>query len=850
MSMTEAEELELLSLERERAQLGSMDVPDQESSFLQTVENVANDINRGIVGSVPGLTHFANKVGIGIDRVPEGESKPIGTAALEMTGMAAASVPMLLGSALKNAAAPVSEQLIAQANAARTGPLSGVKESVKSFLDNTAKSSINSPFKFFGAETAAAASSGAAGQITYNQTESQEAKAVAELVGGTLPTLVPSVVSKLPDITLTGLAYQKVRQLFSPDKMKFGKERAANRLLDATEDPLEVIQRGQSADVLKDAPLTAIEKSGDEGLLGLEASIRNETDNMVREERLRFGDINRVIRGELEDLPGDQGSSFEDTREYLTNLLDERVRVAGANVEARLNSLEPSNGKESASHLAREELDKAYDAAVTQESQMWSAVDNGIEANLESTQSAYKELWETMADNRVSFESFNENLPASVKKYIGKFNKKGELKKGKLKDGITTGEIKELRSELLHEARVERGQKPPNRRKLKTLATINEALLEDLSSVQGDEALDIARAFSADLNSRFRQGDVGQILGFTTFDETSAGLTLQKVLSKSKIQGAEGVDNLLQASPEMSPYIKDYLLDEFLTASKRQGDFNVGAASNYLKTKKDVLSRFPEAEKAMQQAIESQDRFIAQRQIANLNGKSSAAILLKQPLGRELSSLKRSTNIPKASAEIKDLLKGDSRAEEGFRRAVVEDIIDRSSSNTLDSSGEKYIEGNLLKSAVEDPSTLKILNEFLSKEQISRLQKIQNTASLAQKSRTSQADRGDIIGDDEGMIISSLRDIMGAASGRAFGRAVGSGGTVQIPAIFVRTFRGLHQASLDPAKILLSDAVLSENPDLLKAILSPDAFSSPQYSSKLNAWAAATAAKYALEEDE
>ena len=117
-----------------------------------------------------------------------------------------------------------------------------------------------------------------------------------------------------------------------------------------------------------------------------------------------------------------------------------------------------------------------------------------------------------MADNKVA-KSLNK-LPQVVKTFIGRINAKGKFIPGSLsKDGGTVQELKSLRSELLREVRAEKAKDAPDRAKISLLQDLQQSLLADMD-VPGDDALTIALGFSRGLNQRFRQGDVGMILGY------------------------------------------------------------------------------------------------------------------------------------------------------------------------------------------------------------------------------------------------------------------------------------------------------------------------------------------------
>ena len=104
-----------------------------------------------------------------------------------------------------------------------------------------------------------------------------------------------------------------------------------------------------------------------------------------------------------------------------------------------------------------------------------------------------------------------------------------------------------------------------------------------------------------------------------------------------------------------------------------------------------------------------------------------------------------------------------------------------------------------------------------------------------------------MIGDLPGNVLEMIARIAGAASGRRFGKIVGSGGTVQIPGIFSKRFQELLASGVrDPATRLLTEAISDEAmfKELLKASFEAGTTDlSPIATRRLNAWVATVLAE-------
>ncbi len=850
MPLTEAEELELLELEAAAAQ--SKKVQKDDRGVLATASNVANEINYGVLSMVPGAQPLAAEyLGVGVDRT-EGDYPSMGQGALRMIGMGGAATVGMLASPLKVAAGGV-ESMISQTNLAREGVQSGLKPAVRSFLDNVANTFVTKPVRTTAIEAGASASAGAAGAAVYEMTEGNEAaRAGAEVVGGSVFSLAPSALRWAGDVTLLGQVAQRVRAGFTKEASASAKRRARARILRATDEPHEALRRGADADVLEDAPLTLIEKSEDPGLLSLEASVRNETDQLKRETRERFAEINKVIRQQFDEVS--EGAPGE-AREYLSTLMDERIRIAGARVEERLADLGPKANAETASRLAREELEKAYEAALAQERQLWSAIDPNTPAPLTSTLEKYPEMLAELSEGRVSMARAARDIPAVVKKFLGTL-KDGEFVPGDLSQNATLGEIKDLRSEMLDAARRERAKPVPNRKKLRILAQIQDALLDDMSAVDGDDAIATARAYSADLNTRFRQGDVGTILGHAAAGDPAIDplLTLQRTLDGSKLKGAAAIDDLLAAAEKtgdieaMRGHISDYLLDEFLRVTTTQGDFKPALARRWLSQKGASLDRIPEVRTLVENAIEAQDVLDVVKATMGRGSKAGAAIVLNSTPGKEIANLRASTNVRQAAGEVFDLLATDpsGRAMAGFRTALVEDLLNTALTGQTDDAGNRIVSGFALQEQLRNPQMSVLLDKFLTHDQRRRLLRISNTAARMERASHSQRTIEPVMDDKEGAIANMVRRFLAAGTARAVGDRLGFGGTVQGPQAFVDWSTRMYRSGLDPAHQLIVDAVTAPDDKLLRAVLYPDGANPKFVAQQAHGWLVATAARFGI----
>ena len=823
----------------------------QDPSLLQRASSIANEINLGITNAVPGLNYFTAKyLGIGVDTVAEGEQPSVGQAALRMPGMAAAyGVGML--------AAPL--RMMAAGPQVFRAPVAGVNDAVKYFTTRAAEAAVAAPKTTLALETISAAAAGAAGQAAYDKTGSEAAKVGAEMVAGVGAPLAVAGTKVLWGYTPIALAARRAMYVIKRPQVQtdvkpgeLGVSRAQERLQEVVPDTEDFLRRSQEgADILPGAKLTTGERLEMPELLALERAIIKSSEDLKFADQARFDDINQVIRSAADELEPGQASG-QDIGEYYNLLLDKRIEIAGAKLNDELASLTPKMGRQQANTKARQVLDKAYDDAIDQEKEIWATVPDDAIAPAIQTMRALKTRLMAVEKDRVAKDVIK--VPPIVAKHIGRMSPKGRFIPGLLtKQDASLKELQSLRSVLTREIRAERALDAPDRRKISLLNDLQESLLSDMSvASKGDDAIGNAIRYSRSLNTKFRQGDVGTILGFSRTGEPSVPsiLTLESTIARGGRAGAparQAVNELLEASgsdPEMRSSMEDFLTDEFLINTVKNGEFNPKTASNYVQMRKELLDAFPALQSRFEAAINAGNA-MGVAQGLKKPSQSAAAVVLKAPPGKELDRIVGAPSPSKAAKELMKEMDGVGHAP-AMRRVTIDWLMDKASMSALDSTEKPFVSGLKLQAAMSDPAVSQTLKEVLTPAQLKRLNTIRNTALRAEISKKAVPAQEGVMQDLEGMVSETARRVFAAAAGRRVGQAVGSGGTVQIPGIFVQTSNRLRDAGFDPARKLIIDAVMAEDDKLLKSILTvPQGQASVRKAqNQLNAWALGVANEY------
>jgi hypothetical protein len=834
----------------------------------QQALNMLGDVNTGIIRPFgPGALGLAERAGV----VPEGAAEPaqtVGQGARRMAGesvfMAGAmAYPWLRG----NQMTVESQRFL---NTIASGSV-GISAALREGLRRGAETLARRPGTTLGFETAAGTAAGAAGTSIQLSGGTGTQQLFGELAGGiaggtgaagtaAAARIMPvsqytrTVVSALREGTVEGIAPGRSR------------ERAAARTRRAIDEPAErVIGRADEADVLEGLSLP--ERAEDMGLLRLERSVFDATEELTRARYEHFTEINQLIARSLRELPGETDATPQDARAYLDGLVATRIEQAVARTQERLTDLGPRVNREQANRLARQEIQRALDAAMEQEADLWSAVPGHLQTGLYRTQNRLHGLLTEVAEDRV--RASQRMLPSRVTQMLGRIDPEtGEFVPGTLGDTASINEIRSLRDEVRRAAQVERARPAPSGTRLRLLNEINEALLADLNTIDAESgsALDLARGFSRDLNQRFRKDDVGTILGHTAEGslQTPEGLTLETTLGQAGARARESVDRVLDATgmrlnevgdtagdvPAMREHMMDFIRHEFRQAAAPDGEMNLRAAQSYVNRRAELLGRFPELRRQLDAAIEAGDAESLVRQSLD-PAKSRASVFLGRDLDQAMTGLVNDSDAARNARLLRELLEEDptGRALEGGRRALMENIIAKTRTpGGPDAADLPFVSGRQMRDLLRNPRMDAVIQEFLTPRQQDRLRTIANTAVRMDRARAAPPAQEGILGDRPGLIARTGARMVGAVGGRWLARWTG-GGTVQMPGLGANLVADLQRKGLDPAQMIVVDAVTRQDDRLFRALMT-DVTASPRREefvrTQLNAWALAVAAEHGV----
>lgn len=795
--------------------------------FLDLPTNTITDALSafGVTGGPRGQTRemFAQ---YGMAPVAGQEPDTMAFAAGHMAGM---SLPFL-------AAAPAG----ATVQAGKAGaPVLG--SALREVARSSGQAMLRSPVTTTMIEMGSAAAAGAAGFFAKEQfPDSPAAETVGALLGGLSVAAAPSLmakgavktVQKLPIAgTILRAGAGALRRIAAVATPKGATTRAKNRVERAMTDPEAVRRSLEEPGTLPEAPLTPAQRTGDPGLLALERSVLDSSDDLRIQSDQQIAELNAIIRQSMEAPAGAPESArkgFEEAQGYMTTLLDGRLKIAGLEADRRIAALGAGADEQQASVIVREEIEKALGAARATERQLYEALNPDIELLPTTSVEALK--GELRRRGRTADEG---DIPEFVSAFLGKIDSNGQFSAGRLSNGATFDELRVLRSRVLREIREEQAKPAPNRNKIRILDDIQDAILADLSATEGGPELRVALAFSRDLNDRFSRGPVGRALG----NERRGGpalapeLTLTQTLGMTGPKAAENARSLIaavrDAPGEASAAMSDFIKARFLQRAVRQGQITETGAESFLRDNRALLDEFPVVRREIEQAVQAGNaRNLIESRASRVGARlakpsvSKATVFIQRGPTAAFEATRSSRNPGTEMQNLINMTKRDATGEatEGLRASFVDWLMARATVPGMDATGQSFISGARLQRALEDPGIKAMTEKLMTPEQVQRLGQVMETAKLLDKIRAARPSVEGIIEDTPNILIENMARI-GVL--RLAAKASGGFGTIQVPGMISNRVRDLLRSRVkDPASRLIVDAITADDPALLQALMS------------------------------
>lgn len=817
-------------------QLGSQ---QPSGSFLQ--RDILQPLNRGIINmvSLPGDlgAKFWNAVGLnkltGVQSESYGEpirreAEKIGTIAhTEAPGILPKAMEFLGGSMLPEAG------MIAKGGRV----LEDVSPELRSVWQDLTAKAAESPGKGLAANAAGSLGAATGGEVAKRFSDNPAVEALGELAGGFLPAIY-GLVSP----TANSLRYgpKMLKQFFKSG----AEDRAAARLQGLAQNPKTAAESIGTAPEFPPAMQTQ-----EPGLMALHKAIIEGDPAAAAEEARNVAAARRGLQSQA------NFGSTEPVRPALTASLQAPIEAAQAQAEnaaheasQAIEQLGPNASARDISEIAHDAIEKAHRNGRFIEKKLWDQVDQEAPAVPTTTRavitdeianrSPYEDPTDISKWLRDSLSvGDDEKLPGWAQDAID--SGKGQITAGPENEGPDTlGDLRAIRSRVLHEAREERAKPVPNRNKLRILENVQNALLDDMGNSDAAGPLAEARAYSRIFNQRFSTGKIAQIRGFerTGGERVDPRDTLATLMSGQGSTAA--ARQMIAAAPGTRPLLKNYLKAQFLASATDENGVNTTAANRFIKNLQSngTFEVYPELKDELQKVTSLSQGAKALglraddiKRLAFHSGKSRAALYLNAPVGDEMKAVFGARDPNAVAASLRRRVGSDPKAQQGLKTAFTEHLMKQARTG-FDETGEPIVSGGRFDRLLKEYApTAKALG--MTDEEMGRLSNIAGKLKLAEQNASSL--KGPIMNDTPGTVLDLLARIIGARAGERLG-GEGLGGSLvlaQAGSNIVRKLlknltvdkaeETLVRAQSDPKlykALLLKPAVLKNRPSLEKAL--------------------------------
>lgn len=625
------------------------------------------------------------------------------------------------------------------ARAAKFNPADDPGSLIRPVLDFFQKS----PGKANAAELTAATGAGIGATIGLQiDPDGPYGELAGQLIGGLASS--PTILAEVSPKVIANVR-RSARVLFTDAGAK---DIASQIVQKSVSDQKQTIEKLKApSDASPGSELTVGKEVGDPGLLALERSLLSKSEELGDGISQSFAKTNKAIQDDLSSVRGggtiaSARVAFQDKINYLQVLSEQRIKQAVISANNKTSKLSPNTPRERTNEIVRKEIEDAYDAARAQETELWNAIPGSTKTSVDGTRGVIADILK--GRDRVVDDP--KDLPQDI---LSLFRGKRALRGQQPVSRLLT-----LRKRVLAAMRNERGQDVPNRRKIGILNKIQGALLDDISTVGGQE-VDLARAFSADLNQRFTQGTVGDFLDFQRTGESSvpASLTLETSAGKAGPAGAVALDDInratgTQTSPKDQSFsnvqdaVRDFIADRFLRKFP-DGKVGVKAGKRFLSENKEVLERNPVLKAEIEEAVKSQanaERIIQGQK--NLNkvladkNQTAATVFLDAPVDKEISRIFLSKNPQRNMQQLVKLASRDKSGEAlaGLKAGVIDEVFKAGTKRGgRDINQLEVFDGDAASKFIRQNKRAISSSGVLSPDEINRLQRAVNTAIKNQR---------------------------------------------------------------------------------------------------------------------
>lgn len=701
-----------------------------------------------------------------------------------------------------------------------------VRKALQDTVANIGQSYRQAPGRFITAETGLGAISGAGGYAAEQLfPDSDAARFIGEIVGGVAPAAIKTttgatvagtgwILRRVPfGVGKVARTWEEIVKSIKPD---VAYDRAFSRMQTGMGSfTTRQVLENMDEDFIPGARelMTPAQLAGIPGLLSLERSIIDSADGFKIKSVEQLAGLNDLIVGSLTRGSTDPArAAAQATRDDYYDLLNAQVAIAARAADDTIERMLPQAGAEAANRVARRELQKALDAVVLQEKELFGKIVGATPVVSANAQKQYRKIVIEMG------QAGKSDIPPEATRLFGK--------KGSLRGETTVQEMRTAQSIFRGRARAARVGATPNYNQARLYDSMADAITDDIATIGGEQAAVVTNAvtFSRQKNDVFGQGQVGKILrgAADSGDVVPEALTLSRTLGLNGPEGAQAFDDILDAVgfaavnadyrtyENMASVMEDFVKTEFMRSAVRDGVVDLGAAQTFIRNNEETLRRLPALAAEIADAAQAGTALQAQQALRRAGLKtfdhpstSKAALLMNKGPDAAFSSVFTSQAPTLEMRKLVDMMGADPTEEalEGLRAGFYGYLLDRSTRNGV-------VSGEVLSSFLGTPKNKAALSQLLSQEEITNLGIIARTAQRADAARGAGLSVEGIISDDLSQFSETVLRLSGGIFGREISQMLG-GRSLVIPAVASAQFKKLGLAGIvNPAKRLVIDSML------------------------------------------
>jgi hypothetical protein len=667
---------------------------------------------------------------------------------------------------------------------------------------------IKRPGRALTTETLAVPGVATARTIAEENQFSPTQQMLAEIAGGVIPGAAISTATRPLKLGAAALV---------PFTKSGAKVRASRRMQELVANPAKAAQR---IDDLEGSKLLPSARTEEPGLMALEQAVIKETPQAQATMTQKRAEIINSLKNEIR-----KSGNIKNTRKFLqarigrlNKAIDARIERAAEDVEQSLlalnaQNLDPITAKQASNKVVRDILEEALADGRVQEEELWSAILKGKTSNtrsalqkeIDNLSTAQQDDIPTIARTIIESDDFNVT---SVKEIDGLYRKLGE--------------------------EATRARAASDFNKARISENLRSAILADLDNFgakgAGADSLKAARAYSRQLNEKFRRGPIGNIMGFSREggEKIARDLTIPTIIGPSGVKGRLGVEALQRAvdDPTALEGITNYLKADFAQSvlDPNTGRVNPAKYETFVRRNAEILELVPSTRQQLASARSAEDvlrrvtkKGDAFRKTFDKPSVSVVSRLVNSPIDKEIQKVIASSNPVESMASLVRAARKDKsgQAMEGLKAGLSEYLIDTVSVRKTDVLGRPVIDANRLRALLLDENFSDPLRQVFNKKEMANITNAVKQMAAVQKQAATRTDMS-VIGDRAGFILEKLFQIVGAKVGaKASSTAGGSIQSANIGSTAARKF--LNNLVADKAKAMLIDSV--EDPKLMKVLL-------------------------------